>query len=257
MKFVILSAALVVAGIASPAASPDNIVLCQASSVTEAAAKELIEVMLREGGSQAASELVEMGGAAAVRQLLENAMNEGGEELVQRVAQYGTRYGPAALRAMERSPARMVRALDGMQPDLVAPAIRAAARQPEVMDQLVATYGKTALEVAAKHPGFGVDLAEKLGGDGIRIGQNLTTDQAVTLARYADDIAALPSAQRNQLLDAILRAPVEVLDYLETHPKVLLTAGGAAVVIAAKDNLLGGSTLSPNPATPPPGLGSV
>jgi hypothetical protein len=40
---------------------------------------------------------------------------------------------------------------------------------------------------------------EKLGTDGIAVGRNLTTDQAVALARYADEIAALPPEERNQL----------------------------------------------------------
>jgi hypothetical protein len=219
---------------------------CQISSATETAARELVEVMLREGSGQAAAELAELGGEAAVREVLERAASEGGEALVERVAQYGTRYGPAALKAVERSPSRMLRALDGMPPDLVQPAIRAAAREPELTSRLVATYGKDGFEVAAKHPGVGASLVEKLGTDGIAVGRNLTTDQAVALARYADEIAALPPEERNQLLDAMTKAPAAVLDFLETHPKVLLTVGGVAAVIAAKDNVFGGTGVSTN-----------
>ena len=127
------------------------------------------------------TELAEMGGEAAVRKLLERAMNQGGKELVERIADYATRYGPSALKAVERSPSQMIQALDGISPDLVAPAIRAAAREPGVTAQLVAAYGKDALELAAKHPGVGTSLAEKLGEDGIRVGRQLSTDQAVTL----------------------------------------------------------------------------
>jgi hypothetical protein len=93
-----------------------------------------------------------------------------------------------------------------------------------------------------------------LGIDGIRVGKSLSTDRATTLARYADDIAALPSGERSQLLDAMMKAPAKVLDFLEAHPKVLLTTGGVAAVIAAKDNLFGGITPSGNHDGPPSGL---
>jgi hypothetical protein len=222
----------------------------QISPAVEATARELVEIMLREGGREAATELAEMGGVVAVRQLLERAMNEGGEELVERIGQYATHYGPSALKAVEPSPCRIIRALDRIPPDLVAPAIRAAAREPGVTARLVAAYGKDALEVAAKHPGVGASLVEKLGSDGITIGQKLTTDQAVMFARYADDIAALPAGDRNRVLDAIMKAPAAVLGFLETHPKVLLTAGGVAVMVAVKDNLFGSTTTSTNGGAP-------
>jgi hypothetical protein len=227
---------------------------CQIGSATEAAAGELVEVMLRQGGREAATELAEMGGEAAVRELLNRAAREGGEELVERVAQYGAKYGPSALKAVERSPSRMIQALDRVSPDLIEPAIRAAAREPGMTARLVGAYGKDALELAAKHPGVGARLAEKLGANGIRIGKNLTTDQATTLARYADDIAVLPLDKRSQLLDAMMKAPTRVLDFLEQHPKILLTSGGVAAIIATTDNLFGGAGLSPKHETPPPGL---
>lgn len=174
--------------------------------------------------------------------------------MVERVARYASRFGPPALRAVERSPARMIRALDGLPPDLVAPALRAAAREPELTARLVGEYGKGALEITALRPGVGASLVEKLGADGITIGRKLTTDQAVTLARYADDIAALPPGERNQLLNAMTQAPVKVLDYLESHPKVLFTAGGVAAIVAAKDNLLGRPAPATTQETPPAGL---
>lgn len=218
---------------------PPRIAMGQVSQATEAAAKELITVMLREGGQEVASELTELGGQAAVDALLQRAAREGGETLVERVTQYGGHYGPSALKTIELSPSQMVRALDRIPPDLILPAIQAAAREPQLLSQLVSAYGEQVLEVAARQPGVGADLIENLGKDGIRLGNLLTTDQAVMLARHADDIAALPMAQRSQLMDAMMKAPARVLDYLEMHPKVLLTAGGVSAFIAAKDNILG------------------
>jgi len=220
-------------------AAPVRQVCGQVSQATEAAAEELIDVMLREGGEAAASELTELGGKTAVSVLLQRAASEGGEELVDRVVQFGSRYGPLALMAIEPSPSQMVRAFDRLPPDLIGPAIQAAAREPKLLSRLVSAYGNAALELAGRQPGIGPALVEKLGPDGIRIGNRLTTDQAVALARHAGDIAALPSAERNQFMDAMMKAPAQVLDYLETHPKVLLTTGGVSAFIAAKDNLLG------------------
>jgi hypothetical protein len=222
---------------------------CQVSTVTESAVRELLEVICRQGGREAATELAQIGGKAAVRQLLERAMAEGGPALVERVAQYGTRFGPTAIKALERSPRQMIGALDQLSPDLLPAAVRAAARQPEAAARLVAAYGSDALELMARHSGVGTELAEKLGGDGVRLGQRLTTDQAITLARYADDIRVLPAPEQRQLLRAIEKTPGTVLGYLESHPRVLLTAGGVAVLIAAKDNLLGPPTSSPEPGT--------
>ncbi len=225
----------------------------QVSQATEAVAEELINVMLREGGEAAASELTELGGKTAVSALLQRAASEGGEELVDRVVKYGSRYGPSALMAIEPSPSQMVRAFDRLPPDLIRPAIQAAAREPKLLSRLVSAYGNAALELAGRQPGIGPALVEKLGPDGIRIGNRLTTDQAVALARHAEDIAALPSAERNKFMDAMMKAPAQVLNYLETHPKVLLTAGGVSAIIATKENLLGGAVQS-SVNEPSPGL---
>lgn len=208
------------------------------------ASEELISVMLREGGQATASELTELGGEAAVSALLQRAAREGGESLVDRVVQYGSRFGPSALKAIEPSPSKTIGSLDRVPPDLIQPAIRAAARDPELTSRLVSAYGDGALELMARQPGVGTALVEKLGANGIRIGNRLTTDQAVALARHAEDIAALPSAQRNQLLDAMTKAPAQFLDFLEAHPKVLLTAGGVSAFIVAKENILGSAVPS-------------
>lgn len=235
-------------------AAPVHKTCGQMSQASEAVADELISVMLREGGRTAASELTELGGEAAVSALLQRAAREGGESLVDRIVQYGSQFGPSAIEAIEPSPSQMVQALDRLPPDLIQPAIQAAAREPKVLSRLVSAYGGAALEVAAKQPGVGTALIEKLGEDGICISSRLTTDQAVTLTRHADDIAALPAAQRSQFMDAMLKSPARVLDYLESHPKVLLTAGGVSVFMAAKDNLLGNAVQPVGQETSPSGL---
>lgn len=201
------------------------------------AATELIEVLAERGGRAGAKELAEFGGHEAVKGVLEKAAREGGEALVERVARYGQSHGLAALRFIERSPAKVVGALDELGPELAAPAIRAAAREPQLVARLVETYGASALRVAAGHPGVGTRIAEQLGQEGIELAGRLPTEQAVSLARWGDDVAGLPAAERGRVLAAIRTSPEKALNWLDRHPKVLLTAGGVAAFIAAKDNL--------------------
>ncbi len=212
--------------------------LAQARSVA-AAAKELAEALVKQGGREAAEELATIGGETAVRETLEAAAREGGEALVQKTSRYALAHGPVAIRALRPSPARMVGALDGLPPQLVKPALFAAAREPQVVTKIVTEFGPGALEVAAKHPGVGARIVQNFGDDGVRVGRALTTDQAVSLARHGDDIAALQPAQRSALLGKIAKSPGVVLDYLEKHPRILTTAAGVGTVLALKDDIVG------------------
>ena len=243
MKYVPITIALLAATIA--AATPRT-----ASAQLRAAttgARELAETLVRQGGSRAARELAEVGGETAVREMLETAAREGGEELVQKSTKYALAHGPLAVGALRAAPARMVGALDGLPAPLVRPALHAAAREPQVVTRIVTEFGGEGLEVVARHPGVGTRLVTTCGADGGRAGRNLTTDQAVSLTRHADDIAQLPPAQRSAVLDKIARSPGVVLDFLEKHPRVLLTAGGAATVVALKDELAGTTEIVTGP----------
>lgn len=218
--------------------------LAQAQVVREAV-QEATEQLFKQTGRQGLEELGQMGGKTAVREILEQSSREGGDQLVRKVTQYGIEDGPVALRAIGRSPAKMVEALDGLPAGLRGPGLRAVDRDPQLMTQLVNKYGSGAMEVAARHPGVGEKLAQSLGEDGISLGRKLTTDQSIVAARYADDIAHLPPAERSGVLGALGRSPAKVLDYLEAHPRTLRTAAGVAIVMAVKDDILGdkGTTL--------------
>jgi hypothetical protein len=180
-----------------------------------------------------------MGGRGAVQEVMEQSAREGGEQLVRKVTQYGIEEGPSALRAIGRSPANMVKALDGLSPELRGAAIRAVERDPQALMPLVRQYGAGAMEVAARHPGVGEQVVAKLGEDGISLGRKLTTDQSIVLARHADEIATLGPAERAGVIAQILRSPVKVLEFLETHPRILATTAGVAVVLAIKDQIIG------------------
>jgi hypothetical protein len=206
-------------------------------------ARELIEQateqVFRSAGAQGIRELTEMGGEAAVRGVMEQASREGGEQLVRKVTQYGIEDGPSALRVISRSPAKMVSALDQISPTLRAAGIQAVERDPQVLVPLVNKFGAPAMEAAARHPGVGEKLVQSLGSDGISLSQKLTTDQAVVASRYAPQIAELAPAERSGVLSAIGKAPQVALDYLETHPKTLLTGAGVIAFLSVKDQIVG------------------
>ena len=158
-------------------------------------ARELIEQatekVFQHAGQEGLRELTEMGGEATVRSVLEQASREGGEQLFRKAAQYGIEDGPSAIRMIERSPAKMVSALDEMSPTLRSAGIQAVERDPQVLVPLVNRFGALAMEAAARHPGVGEKLVQSLGSDGIALSGKLTTDQAVVASRYAQQIADL------------------------------------------------------------------
>src|SRR2546421_4265671 len=152
-----------------------------AREVIESAAEKIFQ----QSSKQGLRELTEMGGRAAVRDVLEQSAREGGEQLVRKVTQYGIEEGPLALRAVGRSPAKMVESLDALSPELRTSAMRAVERNPQALVPLVQRHGAAALEIASKHPGVGESLVSTLGDDGITLGRKLTTDQSIVAARHA------------------------------------------------------------------------
>lgn len=202
-------------------------------------AREIVEAIVKKGGAKAPKELIEFGGEKAVQEVLKKTAKEGGDELVEKAIKYGRKYGLAAVKTIDNAPALYIKALDGIPEALVERALWAAQREPAIMTRLLSQYGSDALHIAARHRGVGTDIVAKLGDDGVRMARNLSEDQAVILARHADDIAGLPSSQKNQVVEAMLAAPKQVVEYLEKHPKAFLTAGGIIAVVKLKDDVLG------------------
>ncbi len=203
------------------------------------AVTEIAETVARKLAQSSAKELAEVGGDAAVRAVITKAAAEGGETAARQVAALCERFGPSAVQAMKASPARLAQSLSAMPEDMVAAAVRAASREPELVAKLVGQFGDDALLVAAKHPGVGTGIAGKLGADGIALAKQLPTNDAIRLARVADDIAAVASTERPAVMAKLQRAGGKALDYLERHPRILATTAGVAVFLAVKDDLLG------------------
>lgn len=211
----------------------------QEAEIVEDTVPEIISAIEGEFGEQGAQELAEFGGKEAVTATLEKVEAEGGEAAVARASYYAKTYGVSALEVIGKSPATYIKVLDELEPVLVKPALEAVEHDPEVVTELVTKYGKGALELAAKDPGVGTEIAEKLGEDGIQTAKNLSTNDAIRLARYSDDIANLPVGQKKEVLEAIAKAPARIFNYMEEHPKLLKTAAGVGVILAIKNNVLG------------------
>ena len=194
--------------------------LAHANVVTKGV-QELLEAMAKKGGKEATQELAEFGGRQAIEGVLEKAAREGGDDLVEKVIFYGKKYGLSAVKTIDNSPALYIKALDEIPKNLVERALWAAQRDPAAVTRILSQYGSAALQVAAKYPGVGTDIITKLGDDGIRIASDITENQAIILARNADEIAALPIATRREVVGAISAAPGRMIDYIEKHPRCI------------------------------------
>ncbi len=207
------------------------------------AAKELVEAVAAKGGQQAAKELTEMGGEALAREALEKAAQEGGEKLAQKLAARTVEHGPALLKVAKSSPAKFLSAFDEMTPAMQKAAAQAMTREPDLMARLFSDLGKEVLTAAAKHPGVGTQVMEILGGEGAETLGKITTDEAIQLSRLAPKVANVAEPGRQSLMEMIGEAPRPIMDLLERHPRVMLTAAGVASFIAAKERLLGGAEI--------------
>lgn len=223
----------------------------QAAAVGRAAVKETLEAIGRratsEGAESVTRELIQFGGEAAVRETVERVAREAGEQTAMRAARLVDAHGVVALRAIRSAPsggaAPLIAAIDQTAPDLVAPALRALARdgEGEALATLGARFGPSALETAARHPGVGTRLVGSLGEDGVLIAARATTDEAISFARHADDLAALAPDTRAGVMRALAAAPGKAAAFLDKHPKFFLIAGAGALFVANADSLLDGT----------------
>ena len=220
-----------------------------------------VELIFKQATKESAKELSELGGEVVVRQVLKKAAEEGGEAAVKRVTAYGLEHGAIALRVISRSPLKMVEALDGLAAEIRPVALRAVERNPLLLTKLTEQFGKDALEAAIRHPGIGEIIAQALGHEGIAATKDLTTDQAIIIARHADEIAKLPDVQRAGVFKRIATGAAEAMDCLEKHPRVLYTTATVLLFIDAKDDLIGRGSIEEETngastirRTTPPGL---
>jgi len=201
-------------------------------------AQELAEYIGKKFGREGVQELATLGGKEAVEELLERSTKEGGDALVSKVVSLTQRQGPIAIRVLRLSPKAFADALDGMPDDVARSALRATERDPLQMTKIVQNFGQRGLLTEVKHPGVGASLVSKLGDDGLAISERVTTDQAITLTRYADDIARLPAGDKATAVAALQKAPARIVEFLERNPKFMITAATVGTLVAVSDKAL-------------------
>jgi hypothetical protein len=242
--------------------TPSQVCVAQGTLVRKSA-QELVEALgefaARQGERELAKEIAELGGETAVRELTERALREGGEETVETLARLTRAYGSDVLRAAENSAKipSVLKAVGELPKDAVSPALRrlAAGAEGKSLATLTAEYGAKALMAETRHPGVGGQLLGHLGTDGADLAMKLNTDQAITLARHAEDIAKLAPAQREGVLHLLHSDAERMVAFLgrwtEQNPgKILFTAAATTVVLKNSDAILGGGTIVDGPNGP-------
>jgi hypothetical protein len=209
----------------------------QEATLARTAAKEVLEILSTQTEQQGVKKLAEFGGEAAVRETMEQVARETGEEGVVNVVRLSKSYGIDAVKAAKAAPKMTVNFIDRVSPDLAPGALRALARPEEraVLAKLDSELVPGALEAAARHPGVGAEVVDKLGAAGVRASQRFDTDAMIQLARSPDAarVAALPVAERKGVVTAIT-------NFIEKHPKTILGAAGLGLFVTYKDDILGG-----------------
>jgi hypothetical protein len=207
----------------------------------------------KEGSQEASEYLANKGGRELVERVTSSAAKQGGDEAVEQVAVMARKYGPEALAALDNSPSILpiLRAVDELpesQARLALTRLSAGKSGRELADA-TARLGSIALRSELKHPGVGLVLVRSLGDEGADLASRLTTDQAITIGRHADELAALAPSQRQGIL-AMLRNDTErmvafVGRFVEANPgKSLFTAATTAVILAEPDRILGGDEIA-------------
>lgn len=218
----------------------------------EAVVRSLGSYFSRNGGRQLTEELAELGGDVAVGNLARKVLTESGEQGVEQLATLAGKFGPDAVRALQQadSVAPVLKAISDLPDAMVGPALRrlASASAPKELTEAVSRYGASALRAEVVHPGMGGKLVGSLGNDGIMLTEKLSSEQLLQVARHADDIAKLPTAQRESVLQMIrsdTKAMVSFLGrFVEKNPgTTLFTAAGTGIILSESERILGGDEI--------------
>ena len=219
------------------------------AQVTTSIARSIAKYFGKEGAEAATEYMAKQGSEELVARVSRAAISQGGDDAVEEVAKLVTKHGPDALSALDNAPSIMpvLSALDEI-PEAQAKAALArlaAGTAGRELAESATKYGAAALRSELKHPGVGMALIRSLGDEGADLASKLTTDQAIAVARHADEIAKLPQAQRTGVL-SMLRSDTEKMvgfvgRFVENNPgKTLFTVATTTVILSEPDRILGG-----------------
>ncbi len=234
--------------VAIPCGSASATVPAVASSV----AKAIVKYFGKEGSSEAAEYLSKKGGREIMERVSANAAKQGGDEAVEQVAKLAGKYGPETISALDNASSigPVLKALDDLPQDQVSTALtRLAAGAPgRELAETTVKYGSKAIQSELKHPGVGLVLVRSLGDDGVELATRLNTDQAISVARHADDLARLPPTQRDGVLAMMRQDTTRMVQFLgrfaDANPgKTLFTVATTGIILAEPERILGGDEI--------------
>ncbi|TWT51083.1 hypothetical protein Pla22_38600 [Rubripirellula amarantea] len=214
--------------------------------------KAVMKYFGSEGTEQATKYITKQGGKEVIERVTSTASRQGGDELLEQVARITQTHGPDAISAIDNVPsiAPVVKAINELPEAQAKQALSrlAAGTTGRELGETVAKHGTVVLKAELKHPGVGGSLARKLGSEGGELATELTTDQAIALARHADDIAKLPPTQRSGILSLIRKDAERMFGFIgrfvENNPgKVLFTAAGTTIILQESERMLGGDEI--------------
>ncbi|QDT06405.1 hypothetical protein K227x_48140 [Rubripirellula lacrimiformis] len=243
------------AALASPlpaAAFPVPALVYPVPALASSVAKAIMKYFGKEGAGEASEYLTRQGGKELMERVAANAARDGGDQAVQKVAALAGKYGPDALAALDNAPSvgPILKALDDLPADQVGAAIAklsAGATGRELADATI-QFGSKALTSELKHPGVGLVMVRSLGDDGAELASRMNSDQAIAVARHAEDLAKLPPTQRDGVLAVMRQDTTRMVQFLgrfaEANPgKSLFTVATTTVILAQPDRILGGDEI--------------
>ncbi|QDT13198.1 hypothetical protein [Planctomycetes bacterium K23_9] len=232
-------------GNSSHASASQPALVAVASSVGRAVLKYFGKESFEEGTEY----LAKQGGKQLVQRVTTKAAKQGGDDAVEQVARYVGKHGPDALKALDNAPSLgpVLSALDEIPATQVQAALAklAAGTTGRELAETVSKHGAKALTSELMHPGVGMALVRSLGDDGAELATKLTKGQAITVAKHVDDLAKLPSTQRNGVV-AMFRKDADRMtsflgDFVKANPgKSLFTVATTTIVLAEPERILGG-----------------
>lgn len=221
-------------------------------AVAASVGKALLKYFGRQGGEEATEYLSRKGGKEIMERVVNTATREGGEEAVEQVAKLTGKYGPDALAALNNAPGLLplIRTLDELPEAQVKMALTrlAAGKSGRELAEAIAVHGGAALRMELQHPGVGLFFVRGFGDEGVELASKMTTDQAIVVARHADDIGKLPATQKAGLV-GMLKGNTEQMvgfvgRFVEANPgKTLFTVAATTVILAEPDRILGGDEI--------------
>ena len=217
-----------------------------------AVARSVMKYFGKEGAEEATEFLARQGGRELAERVGSAALREGGEEAAEQVSRLAAKHGPDALKALDNVPqlAPVLAALDELPESQVRGALArlAAGKAGRELAQSVARRGAAALRSDLAHPGVGAALVRSFGDDGAELATELSTDQAIAVARHADELAALPSTQRQGVLALLHQDAERMVSFMgrfaaDNPGKTLFTAATTTVLLAESERILGGDEI--------------